>query len=134
MFHSNPEENKRLKNRSGMNQTSNEDKRRLEQLENLVEAHTRTERHLEQYSNIASEEHLERAEELQNVREEEIEHLEDIIAYGENVKNNQLENVKKNFEYTKGYMNNNLNHMDKKTLEKTKEKQEHRKEQMDFLQ
>ena len=132
MFHSNPRENQELKNRSGMDQTCNENKRRLEQLENLVEAHTRTERHLEQHSDIASEEQIKRAEELQKIREDQIEHLEDIIAYGENVNNDELKNLERNYEYTKGYMNHNLEHMDDETLNKTKEKQEHRKEQMEF--
>lgn len=98
MFHSNPRENKELKDRSGMDQISDENKRRIEQLENLVEAHTRTERHLEQHSDIASEEQLERAKELQRIREEEIEKLENIIAYGENYDNDELKNVQKNYD------------------------------------
>ena len=133
MFHSNPRENKELKDRSGMDQISDENKRRIEQLENLVEAHTRTERHLEQHSDIASEEQLERAKELQRIREEEIEKLENIIAYGENYDNDKLKNVQKNYEYTQGYINHNIDHMDEETLKKTLEKQEHRKEQIDFL-
>ena len=134
MFHSNPQENEALKNRSGMDQTCNENKRRVEQLENLVEAHTRTERHLEQHSDIASEEQIQRAKELQEVREKEIEKLENIIAYGENAYNDELENLKKNYEYTEGYLRHNADHMDPETLKKTKEKQEHRREQMDFLE
>ncbi|HOQ17139.1 MAG TPA: hypothetical protein PLC16_05985 [Defluviitaleaceae bacterium] len=133
MFHSNPRENKELKDRSGMDQISDENKRRIEQLENLVEAHTRTERHLEQHSDIASEEQLERAKELQRIREEEIEKLENIIAYGENYDNDKLKNVQKNYEYTQGYINHNIDHMDEETLKKTLEKQEHRKEQIEFL-
>ncbi|HQD49539.1 MAG TPA: hypothetical protein PLL17_00195 [Defluviitaleaceae bacterium] len=133
MFHSNPRENKELKDRSGMDQISDENKRRIEQLENLVEAHTRTERHLEQHSDIASEEQLERAKELQRIREEEIEKLENIIAYGENYDNDELKNVQKNYEYTQGYINHNIDHMDEETLKKTLEKQEHRKEQIEFL-
>lgn len=133
MFHSNPKENRELKNQSGVNQTSNEDQRRIEQLENLVEAHTRTERHLEQHLDIASDEQIQRAKELQKVREEEIKNLENIIAYGENVNNDEFKNLERNYNYTEGYMNHNLDHMDNKTIEKTKEKQEHRREQMDFL-
>jgi len=133
MFHSNPRENKELKDRSGMDQISDENKRRIEQLENLVEAHTRTERHLEQHSDIASEEQLERAKELQRIREEEIEKLENIIAYGENYDNDELKNVQKNYEYTQGYINHNIDHMDEENLKKTLEKQEHRKEQIEFL-
>jgi len=133
MFHSNPRENKELIDRSGMDQISDENKRRIEQLENLVEAHTRTERHLEQHSDIASEEQLERAKELQRIREEEIEKLENIIAYGENYDNDELKNVQKNYEYTQGYINHNIDHMDEETLKKTLEKQEHRKEQIEFL-
>lgn len=133
MFHSNPRENKELKDRSGMDQISDENKRRIEQLENLVEVHTRTERHLEQHSDIASEEQLERAKELQRIREEEIEKLENIIAYGENYDNDELKNVQKNYEYTQGYINHNIDHMDEETLKKTLEKQEHRKEQIEFL-
>ena len=133
MFHSNPRENKELKDRSGMDQISDENKRRIEQLENLVEAHTRTERHLEQHSDIASEEQLERAKELQRIRVEEIEKLENIIAYGENYDNDELKNVQKNYEYTQGYINHNIDHMDEENLKKTLEKQEHRKEQIEFL-
>ncbi|WP_058485881.1 hypothetical protein [Defluviitalea phaphyphila] len=130
----NSKENKSLKNIKNEDRICNENKRRLEQLENLVEAYTRTKRHLEQHADIASEEQLNRAKELQNIREQEIEHLEDIIAYGEHANNDPLENTKKNYEYTQGYLNNNADNMDYETLEKTKEKQKHRKEQIDFLE
>lgn len=110
-----------------------ENERRIEHLEGLVERQTRTERHLEQYSDISSPENIEHAKEIQQRRQQEVENLKDIIVNGENTNNDQLENTEKRYKYTEGYINHNADHMDKTTLEEAKEKQEHRKEQIEFL-
>lgn len=105
---------------------------RVDQLINLVEKHTRTERHLEQHSDISDPESLESAEEIQRKREEGIDNLKNIIAYGEH-ENDEIENLKRNIKYTEGYLDHNKDHMDDETLENTIEKQKHRKEQLDSL-
>lgn len=110
-----------------------ENARRLEELVNTVERHTRTERHLEQHSDIASPEQIEHAKEVQHKREQEIENLENIIAYGKHANDNELQNIDKNYHYTQGYLDHNQDHMNSSDIEKVKEKQEHRKDQMKFL-
>lgn len=110
-----------------------EQENRVEQLIDLVEKHTRTERHLEQHSDISDPDNLEHAKKVQSEREEEINNLKNIIAYGEHEKNSEVENLKRNIKYTEGYLAHNADHMDEETLEKTIEKQEHRKEQLDNL-
>lgn len=42
-----------------------------------------------------------------------------------------MKNTEKRFFYTEGYLNNNADRMDEETFKKAKEKQEHRKEQLD---
>lgn len=105
---------------------------RVDQLINLVEKHTRTERHLEQHSDISNPDNLENAEEIQRKREEEIDNLKNIIAYGEH-DTDEVKNLKRNIKYTDGYLNHNKENMDSETLENTIEKQKHRKEQLDSL-
>lgn len=110
-----------------------ENSRRIDELVNTVERYTRTERHLEQHSDIASPEQVEHAKEVQNEREEQIENLKNIIAYGEHSNNNEYENIEKNYNYTQGYLNHNQDHMNSSAIDKVKEKQDHRKDQMKFL-
>lgn len=112
---------------------SHENERRIEHLENLVERRTRTKRHLEQYSNISSPDNIDHANRIQNKREEEIENLKEKIVYGDKASNDQEKNVEKRYRYTQGYLDNNSENMDLETLKNTEEKQEHRKEQMDFF-
>ncbi|NLX77544.1 MAG: hypothetical protein GXZ01_09310 [Clostridiaceae bacterium] len=107
--------------------------RRIEELLNINNRYVRTERHLEQHSDIADPESIRHSEEIQNERLQQMENLKNIIAYGEHPQEDQVENLKRNLEYTDGYLNHNADRMDKETLEKTLEKQEHRKEQLDFL-
>lgn len=107
--------------------------RRINELLNITNRYVRTQRHLEQHSDIADPENVEHAQKIQNERLEQIENLKNIIAYGEHEQEDQVENLKRNLEYTEGYINNNAENMDSETLEKTLEKQEHRKEQLDFL-
>lgn len=124
----------RKNNQNNWDNTNAENERRVDHLVNLVEKQTRTERHLEEHSEISSPDNIENAKKIQETRQEEIDHLKNIIVNGEHSNNDQLKNVKKNFKYTEGYLDHNYDHMDPDTLDKTKEKQEHRKEQMDFLE
>lgn len=107
--------------------------RRIDELLNINNRYVRTERHLEQHSEIADPDNVENSEKIQNERLRQMENLKNIIAYGEHEQEDQVDNLKRNLEYTDGYINHNANNMDKETLEKTLEKQEQRKEQLDFL-
>lgn len=124
------------KNMNKSKDLQSENGRRVDNLIDLVEKHTRTERHLEQFegSGITSPENIDHAKKVQSSREEEIDHLKNIITTGHHSNNDELENVKKNFEYTEGYLNHNSDTMSSDTLKSTKEKQEHRKEQIDHLE
>jgi len=107
-----------------------ENERRIDHITNLVEKQTRTERHLEQHSDISSSpENIEHARQIQQERQEEINHLKDKIAYGGN--NQDKENTEKRLLYTEGYLNHNADHMKQEDLQKAKAKQEHRKDQLD---
>lgn len=109
-----------------------ENEKRLDHLVNLVEKSTRTQRHLEEHSHISSPENIEHAKKLQKERHDQIENLKNIIAYGDkNGKEQHLKNTEKRFLYAEGYLNNNADRMDEETFKNTKEKQEHRKEQLD---
>ncbi|NLO08915.1 MAG: hypothetical protein GX129_03485 [Clostridiales bacterium] len=110
-----------------------ENERRVNHLVNLIEKSTRTRRHLEEHSDISkSPENIEHVKDIQNERKDQIENLKNIIAYGdETSKERHMKNTEKRFLYTEGYLNNNADHMDEETFRKAKEKQEHRKEQLD---
>ena len=109
-----------------------ENERRIDHLRNIVEKQTRTERHLEEHGHIPrSRENLEHVKEIQRERENEIQNLKDIIAYGDQNNEKHLENTEKRFIYTEGYLNHNADHMDREAFENAKRKQEHRKEQLD---
>ena len=112
---------------------SREDANRVDQLIDLVEKHTRTERHLEQHSDISDPENLEHAERIQREREDEIDNLKNIIAYGEHKNSSEIDNLERNIKYTGGYLSHNADNMEEKTLKRTQKKQEHRKEQLDRL-
>ena len=114
----------------------NKKDQQLENLENLVERHTRTERHLEQYSEIGDPENKENARKIQKVREEEIEKLEDKIK-GEDKfisPEEHLENLKENYYNTENYIENNRDSIDEEMLRNLQEKQQHREEQINFLE
>lgn len=123
-------------NKNNIKDLQAENQRRVDNLIDLVEKHTRTERHLEQFegSGITSPENIDHAKKIQNFREDEIDHLKDVITTGKHSNNNQLNNVKDNYKYTQGYLNHNEDTMDHETLENTEKKQEHRKEEMDHLE
>ena len=108
-----------------------ENARRVDSLVSLVDKHTRTERHLEQYSNISSPESIERAKEVQHNREQQIENLKSIIAYGNHpTAPNEYESVQKRYDYAQGYLENNKDHMNPEDINKLETKQEHRKERL----
>ncbi|GLC28829.1 hypothetical protein [Clostridium omnivorum] len=109
---------------------------RVDELINLVERKTRTERHLEQHSDIGDPDRLDRPQELQDEREEQIHNLKNKIVYGDSVNNDtndQIENLERNYEFTEGYINHNSDHISSKDMNRIEEKQEHRREQMDIL-
>lgn len=110
--------------------------RQLENLENLVENYTRTQRHLEQYSEIGDPKNKENARKVQKVREEEIKTLENQIK-GQNTRitpEEHLENVKEKYYNTEGYIKNNKDGMNEDMLRNLYEKQQHREEQIRYLE
>ncbi|NLN65970.1 MAG: hypothetical protein GX144_11315 [Clostridiaceae bacterium] len=107
--------------------------RRIEELMKINNRYVRTERHLEQNSDISDPDNLEHSERIQQERQQQMDNLKNIVAYGKHEQEDQKENLRKRLEYTDGYINHNADHMDKETLERTLEKQEHRKEQLDFM-
>ncbi|AGC68450.1 hypothetical protein Cst_c14610 [Thermoclostridium stercorarium subsp. stercorarium DSM 8532] len=107
--------------------------RRIEELLNINNRYVRTERHLEQHADIADPENVRHSEKVQQERLKQMENLKNIIVYGKHEQEDQVENLKKRIEYTDGYLRNNADKMDEETLENTLEKQEHRREQLDFL-
>ncbi len=108
--------------------------RRVDHLINLVEKQTRTERHLEEHSDISSSpNNIEHAKRINEERQDEISNLKNILSHGENCNNDCKENTEKRLRYAEGYLNHNSEHMDDKSFKNAKEKQEHRKEQLDQL-
>lgn len=110
--------------------------KQLENLKNLVENHTRTERHLEQYSEIGNPENKDHAREIQSIREEQIRELESKLKDEDKyiTPEEHLENLKENYENTKNYIENNRDSIDGEMLQNLQEKQQHRKEQIVFLE
>ena len=108
--------------------------RRIEELLNINNRYIRTKRHMEEFAEIMNEEQLEHAVKIQEERERRMENLKNIIAYGKHEQEDQVENLKRNLKFTENYLANNAHRMDKETLEKTLEKQAHRREQLDFLE
>lgn len=107
--------------------------RRVEQLIDVVEKHTRTERHLEQNLGVSSLDDVRHALKVQEEREREIENLKNIIAYGRHDQDD-LRNLNRNYTFASNYLDHYAARMDEDTLEKTKEKQENRKTQLDSLE
>ncbi|MBU5591986.1 hypothetical protein KQI89_09415 [Clostridium sp. MSJ-4] len=107
---------------------------KVEQLIDLVEKHTRTERHLEQHSDIASPENIANAEKIQEFREDEIATLKDNIANSGESYDEQLNNLKDNYSKAETYIAYNQDTMSSQDLESAKEKQRHRKEQINILE
>ena len=107
--------------------------RRIEQLLDINNRYVRTQRHLEQHSDISDPDNLRHASKIQEEREDRMENLKNIIAYGRHEEVDDVENIKRNLEYTDGYLENNASRIDGFTLDKAREKQSHRKEQLEFL-
>lgn len=107
--------------------------RRIEELLRINNRYVRTQRHLEQNSRIASLDQLKHSFRLQQEREAQMENLKNIIAYGKHEQVDATENLRRNLEYTNHYIQHHQGHMDEEHLKKTEEKQEHRREQLRFL-
>ena len=110
--------------------------RQLENLENLVENHTRTQRHLEQYSEIGDPENKENARKIQKIREQQIKELESKLKDEDKYISPEelLENLKQNYISTQGYIEKNRDSIDEQMLNNLLEKQQHREEQINFLE
>ena len=110
--------------------------RQIENLENLVENHTRTQRHQEQYSHIGSHENKENARNIQKIREEQIKELESKLKDEDKYisPEQHLANLKENYYNTQGYIENNKDSIDEEMLRNLQEKQQHREEQIMFLE
>lgn len=116
-------------------ENNNEQKeRQVENLVNLVEKHTRTERHLEQYSHIESKEGKEKAREKQDVREKEIGKLKNIITSNNNESKVELvQNLADNYRGAQIYMEENYEKMSEEKVKNMKNRQQHRKDQIERL-
>ncbi|MBC8062662.1 MAG: hypothetical protein H7Y18_18675 [Clostridiaceae bacterium] len=110
-----------------------ETENKIESLINVVEKRERTERHLEEYSDEKGDEKLKSARRLQNIRDEEISNLKNNILGDESRNEKEVDNLKRNYEFSEGYLNNNEDHMKSQDIKNLKEKQEHRKEELDRL-
>lgn len=117
-----------------MEQNNDKKEKQVENLVNLVEKHTRTERHLEQYSNIGSREGKERAQDKQDVREEEINKLKNkIVSDNTESKTEQVQNLNNNYKGAQIYMEENYEKMPEERLKNMQNRQQHRKDQIESL-
>jgi len=107
--------------------------RRIEELLRLDNRYVRTQRHLEENSDIASLDQMKHSFEIQDEREERMENLKNIIAYGKHDQMDEVDNLKRNMEYTEHYIQRHKEHMDEATLENSRAKQEHRKGQLQSI-
>jgi len=107
--------------------------RRVEELLKISNRYVRTQRHLEENSDIASLEQIKHSFELQDEREARMENLKNIIAYGKHEQVDEAGNLKRNLEFTEHYIQHHKDHMDEETLRNSQDKQEHRKDQLRFI-
>lgn len=114
-------------------QLQKDNEKRIDALLEINNRYVRTERHLEQHANISELDQLKHSIKLQEEREKEMENIKNIIVYGKHDEVTQKDNLKKNIEFTEHYLQHNASSLDETTLQKTKEKQEHRKEQLKYL-
>ncbi len=117
----------------GRENFNKQNERRIEALLEMNGKYVLTQRHLEQNSSITSLDNLKNVFKLQEERESQMDNLKNIVAYGKHAEVDEVRNIKRNLEFTDHYLQHHEAHMDEATLQKTKEKQEHRKEQLDFL-
>ncbi|MCX7923207.1 MAG: hypothetical protein N3B21_14545 [Clostridia bacterium] len=117
----------------GKNELRMANERRIEAMLEINDKYIRTQRHLEQHSDITNLDNLKHSLEVQHEREERMENLKNIIAYGIHEEVDERKNLKRNLEFTDHYLQHHAAHMDEDTLNRTMEKQEHRREQLKFL-
>jgi hypothetical protein len=131
----------RMKNTQTPEEKSNDSKaelkdaneKRIDSLMKISNRYVRTQRHLEQHSDITNLDNLKHSLKVQEEREDRMENLKNIIIHGKHEEIDDRANVKKHLEFTNHYLQHHAGHMDETTLKKTMEKQEHRKEQLEFL-
>lgn len=107
--------------------------RRIEELLKINNRYVRTQRHLEENSDIARLEQIKHSFEIQGEREARMENLKNIIAYGKHEDVDEVKNLKRKLEFTDHYLQHHKDHIDGSTLQNTQTKQEHRKEQLNFI-
>lgn len=120
---------KNIDTETGIKETN---ERRINELINLVEKYIRTERHLEQHSDIIELGQMKHTLEIQDQRQDNINHLKDLLVNGSS-NHDDFKNLQRNYHYTHNYLRHHEGHMDKKTLNATKEKQKHRSDQLKYL-
>lgn len=108
-------------------------KRRIEELLKINNRYVRTQRHLEENSDIARLDQIKHSLELQDERMARMENLKNIIAYGRHEEVDEKKNLKRKLEFTAHYLSHHRDHIDESTLRNTELKQEHRKEQLSFI-
>jgi uncharacterized membrane protein YccC len=123
-------EDSKIKSIDSKEELKNTNERRIEQLLKINNRYVRTERHLEENHHISRLDQLRHTFEIQNEREQQMENLKNIIAYDKHEGVNNAEALGKRIEYTEHYLQHNSTNMNPGTLQNTKEKQEHRKEQL----
>ncbi len=126
-------ENDKSKETNSKDEFNMSNEKRIEELLNINNRYVRTQRHLEENSDIASEDRIEHAYDIQNDRENRMEHLKNIITMEDNDQENEVENLKKRIEYTDGYLEHNKDEMNSHSFENAVKKQKHRKEQLENL-
>lgn len=122
-----------VKARDSVDESKLANDRRIEELLRISNRYVRTQRHLEENSDIASLDQLKHSFRIQDEREARMENLKNIIAYGKHEQVDEVENLKRNMEFTDHYIQHHSDHMDESTLQNSKAKQEHRKEQLSFI-
>ena len=124
---------KEVKAKDSLEELKHTNERRIEELLKISNRFVRTQRHLEENSDIARLDQIKHSFEIQGEREARMENLKNIIAYGKHEQVDEIQNLKRKLEFTEHYLQHHSAHMDDNTLQDTKEKQEHRKEQLNFL-
>ncbi|HYE81788.1 MAG TPA: hypothetical protein VEG39_06420 [Clostridia bacterium] len=107
--------------------------RRIEELLRIDNRYIRTQRHLEENSDIARLDQIKHSFEIQAEREARMENLKNIIAYGKHEGVDEGRNIRRNMEFTEHYLQHHSAHLDEGTLQNSKIKQEHRREQLNFI-
>lgn len=125
----NPEEQAALSEKEVKEANEN----RIDELMKINNRYVRTQRHLEQHSDITKLDNLKNSLKIQDERQAQMDNLKNIIVYGKHEEVDDKANLKKHLEFTDHYLQHHAAHMDEFSLQKTEEKQEHRKEQLKFM-